>query len=200
MGARQVRHHGGGNVIGTFAGLKARSQPYESTIERDLMYFAECDPQVVTYQSQPFTITETSREGETHNYTPDNRIIRHHDRILVECKRAAEIDSEDTQRQCRIGRSSAEEHDHVFLLVTDDILRRGPCLDNLKKMWRYSRFQVSALTTRQYVALLAEYPEGLSFLDLATILADGQSPPLMQSPLIYALLFQQTLVTDLTSR
>ena len=110
---------------------------------------------------------------------------------------AAEIDSEHTRQQCRIGRSWAEEHGHVFLLVTDDILRRGPCLDNLKKMWRYSRFQVSALTTRQCVALLAEYPEGLPFLDLATILADGQGQPLMQSPLIYALLFQQTLVTDL---
>ncbi len=197
MGARKVRHHGL-NIIGTFAGLKASSVPYESTIERDFMYFLEYDALVVSYESQPLYITGTTEDGTPHVYTPDFLVIRTTDRIIVECKPAAKIDEEATQQQCALGRQWAEVHNHIFLLVTDQELRAGRRLNNLKILWKYSRFPVPSATIKRCITALTTHPEGLSFLDLATELSDGATPPLMQSPALYALLFQHVLVTDLS--
>ena len=197
MSARNVRHHGY-NIIGSFPGLKSMSISYESTVERDLLYFAECDPLVVQIESQPFTIIHETGDGKTHRYTPDYLVIRRHDRGIVECKPASQLESEDTQRQCKIGRLWAAQNDHWFLLVTDEALRDGHRLNNLRILWRYSRYPVEAATTMRCVALLADYPDGLPFLDLATELAQSKASPLAASPVLYALLFQQTLVTDLT--
>lgn len=198
MGVRKVRHHGL-NIIGTFAGLKASSVPYESTIERDFMYFLEYDALVVSYESQPLFITGTIEDGTPHVYTPDFLVIRTTDRIIVECKPAARVDEEETRQQCTLGRQWAASHDdHHFLLVTEQELRTGPRLNNLKILWKYSRFPVPPATIRRCITTLTAYPEGLSFLDLATELSDGATPPLMQSPALYALLFQHALVTNLS--
>jgi hypothetical protein len=197
VGVRKVRHHGF-NIIGTFAGLKANSVPYESTIERDFMYFLEYDARVVSYESQPLFITGSTEDGKPHVYTPDFLVIRTTDRIIVECKPLAKVDEEETQQQCTLGRQWAEAHNHIFLLVTDQELRAGHRLNNLKVLWKYSRFPVPPATIKRCIAALTVYPEGMSFLDLATELSDGTSPPLMQSPALYALLFQHALVTNLS--
>lgn len=197
MGVRKVRHHGF-NIIGTFAGLKASSVPYESTIERDFMYFLEYDALVVSYESQPLFITGKTEDGKPHVYTPDFLVIRTTDRIIVECKPAAKVDEEDTRQQCTLGRQWAEAHNHLFLLVTEKELRTGHRLNNLKILWKYSRFPVPPTTIKRCMAALTAHPEGMPFLDLATELSDGTAPPLMQSPALYALLFQHVLVTDLS--
>ncbi len=198
MGVRKVRHHGF-NIIGTFAGLKANSVPYESTIERDFMYFLEYDARVVSYESQPLFITGTTEDGTPHVYTPDFLVIRTTDRIIVECKPANRVDDEDIQQQCTLGRQWAASHeDHHFLLVTEQELRAGHRLNNLKILWKYSRFPVLPATIKRCVAALTAHPEGMSFLDLATELSDGATPPLAQSPTLYALLFQHVLVADLS--
>lgn len=195
-GVRKVQHHGN-NIIGTFAGLKAESVPYESTIEKDFMYFLEYDARVLTYESQPLFILGTTDDGEPHVYTPDFLVIRTIDRLIVECKPAKKVGTEDTERQCTLGRQWAASHDHRFLLVTDEDLRTGHRLNNLKILWKYSRFPVPPAITRQCRAVLTTHPEGISFLDLATELAAGKTAPLAQSPALYALLFQHVLVADL---
>jgi hypothetical protein len=65
-------------------------------------------------------------------------------------------------------------------------------------MWKYCRFPVPPATIKRCIAALTAHPEGMPFLDLAVELSDGTTPPLMQSPALYALLFQHVLVTNLS--
>ncbi len=196
-GVRKVQHHGN-NIIGNFAGLKAESVPYESTIEKDFMYVLEYDAHVLTYESQPLFILGTTDDGMPHVYTPDFQVILTTGRLIAECKPAKEVGSDDTKRQCTLGRQWAASHDHRFLLVTDEDLRTGHRLNNLKILWKYSRFPVPPAVTKRCIVALTAHPEGISFLALASELAAGTTAPLAQSPTLYALLFQHVLVTDLT--
>lgn len=198
MGKRKVRHHGM-NIIGTFPGLKAPSVEYESPIERDFIYVLEYDAQVLSYTAHPWRITGTTRDGSTHDYTPDFLVIRASDRILVECKPAEKVDDEGTRQQCEVGLQWAAAHDHRFLLVTDQQLRAGHLLTNLKILWKYSRFPVPPATTRQCLALLGAHPDGVRFIDLATELAQSPTPSLVHAPALYALLFRHVLGTDLST-
>src|SRR5215470_15370705 len=99
MGVRRVRNSGG-NVIGTFPSLKMREQiPYESTIERDLLYFLEYETNVVCYQAQPFAITGSSADGAAHSYIPDFQVIRTDSKEIVECKPAARLNEAHARQQ-----------------------------------------------------------------------------------------------------
>jgi len=69
---------------------------YESTIERDFVFFLKFDPTVVTYQAQPMIISWTDAEGNTHTYTPDFLVVRTDRKEIVECKPEALLDHPHT--------------------------------------------------------------------------------------------------------
>ncbi len=65
----------GVSVVGSFPSLKLDDLVrYESPLERDFLYFLEYDPQVLSYEMQPMTITMTLSDGQSHRYTPDCRV------------------------------------------------------------------------------------------------------------------------------
>jgi TnsA endonuclease N terminal len=132
MGVRRVRNSGE-NVIGTFPSLKMREQiPYESTIERDLLFFLEYDARVVRYQAQPFEIVGSSADGTAHSYIPDFQVIRTDGQEIVECKPAARLNDVHTQQQLALGQTWADTNQHLFVVITDTHLRAGHRLANLK--------------------------------------------------------------------
>jgi hypothetical protein len=208
MAVRKVRN-GGGNIIGTFPSLKMKQQiPYESTIERDLLYFLEYDLSVKCYQAQPFEITGSSADGTVHRYTPDFQITRTDGMELVECKPAAALHKAHTQQQLVLGQAWAKANRHDFVVITDADLRAGHRLANLKLLWRYSRLVVPPHLTALGIDLLITQPDGLAFQVLAAHLAStapiAQTPntsntqaALLQAPYLYSLLFQHVLYTNL---
>lgn len=194
-----VRHprNWGGNIIGSFPSLKrGQPVPYESTIERDLLFFLEYDPTVLLYEMQPLTITITDEDGTTHRYTPDVQIIRTTGRELVECKPAALLDRSDAQRQITIGQAWAEVNDHDFVVVTDKDLRTGPRLANLKLLWRYARLAAPYTVLVRCRDVLAAYPNGLPFATLHALL-DSTTLSQTLPPYLYSLLFHHVLIADL---
>ncbi len=197
MGVRRVRNSGG-NVIGTFPSLKMREQiPYESTIERDLLFFLEYDTSVVRYQAQPFVITGTSADGAAHTYIPDFQVIRANGKEIVECKPTAHLNDAHTQQQLALGQAWADTNQHLFVVITDTDLRAGHRLANLKLLWRYSRLSVSVRLIEQCRACITAQPEGVPLAALAAFLS-GQVSPSTQLPSLYNLLFQDLLHADLT--
>src|SRR5436305_3789204 len=144
MAVRKVRSIGS-NIIGSFPSLKMKNQriSFESTIERDFLFFLEYDQTVTCYYEQPFTIESTSASGKLSTYTPDFQVIRTNGKELVECKPEALLNASHTQHQVELGQQWAEENDHTFTLMTDLALRSGHRLGNLKLLWRYSRLPVS---------------------------------------------------------
>ena len=198
MGVRRVKNSGG-NVIGTFPSLKMREQvPYESTLERDLLFFLEYDTSVVRYQAQPFLITGSSADGNAHTYIPDFQVIRTGGKEIVECKKTAHLNEAHTRQQLALGQAWADTNQHLFVLITDTDLRAGHRLANLKLLWRYSRLSVSVRLIEQCRSFFAAQPRDTSLAALAAFLS-GQESSFTQFPALYSLLFQHVLQADLTA-
>ena len=197
MGVRRVRNSGG-NVIGTFPSLKMREQiPYESTIERDLLFFLEYDTNVVCYQAQPFAITGSSADGAAHSYIPDFQVIRTDSKEIVECKPAARLNEAHARQQLALGQAWADANQHLFVVITDTDLRTGHRLANLKLLWRYSRLCVPPSFIERCRSILIAQPDGLSLEALAAALSTTSSS-FELLPYLYRLLFAHILHTDLT--
>lgn len=196
MGVRRVRNSGG-NVIGTFPSLKMREQvPYESTIERDLLFFLEYNASVVRYQAQPFMITGSSADGTAHTYIPDFQVIHTDSKEIVECKPTVHLNDAHTQQQLALGQAWADANQHLFVVITDTDLRTGHRLANLKLLWRYSRLSVPPFLIERCRSILIAQPDGLSLEALAALLSDTSSP-FTFLPYLYHLLFEHILDTDL---
>ena len=112
------------NIVGSFPSLKnATSVYYESTIERDLLFFLEYDQSVSSYHMHPFTISYDDRETH-HSYTPDVLVVRSTTKTLIECKPKTLLDDPHTQQQIMIGSQWCEQHNHIFEVITDRDLRK----------------------------------------------------------------------------
>ena len=198
MAVRKVRSIGS-NIIGSFPSLKMKNQriSFESTIERDCLFFLEYDQTVTCYYEQPFTIESTSASGKLSTYTPDFQVIRTSGKELVECKPEALLNASHTQRQTELGQQWAEENDHAFTIVTDLDLRSGHRLANLKLLWRYSRSLVSPSLEAGCIDHLRRHRSSITVTELIKSLTKTQlsSNPL---PVLYHLLWKGTLLTDLT--
>ncbi len=202
MPVRKVSNHGG-NIIGSFPPqIKGEKVRYESTIERNLVYFFKFDPTVITYYAQPMIITGTDTEGNTHTYIPDFLVVRTDRKEIIECKPEALINSSHAQQQIAIGREWALNNNHDFAIVTDTNLHSGHTLENLKILWRYSRQTIPTATLARCIDYMEKHLEGVSFQDLAlylsTLATQELQQPFMQAPLIYNMLFRHILRTELT--
>jgi hypothetical protein len=198
MAVRKVRSIGS-NIIGSFPSLKMKNHQiaFESTIERDFLFFLEYDPTVTCYYEQPFTIEHIGADGKLRTYTPDFQVIRTSGKALVECKPEALLNASHTQRQTELGQQWAEKHDHAFTIITDLALRSGHRLTNLKLLWRYSRLSVSPSLEADCLDHLRRHSPGITLAELSTSLTKTQhsSNPL---PVLYSLLWKGILLTDLT--
>lgn len=129
-------------IRGDFPSLKlGRMVRYGSTIERDLLYFLEYQPTVKWYREQPFTVERVLADGKLHRYTPDYEIHEGSERLLVECKPEARLESAQAQQQRQIGQAWAENNGYRFVTYTEAELRAGEQLNNLKLLWRYARLR-----------------------------------------------------------
>jgi TnsA endonuclease N terminal len=203
MPVRKVSNWGG-NIIGSFPSLKMKpSVKYESTIERDFLYFLEYDSTVVKYHAQPMVITATDTEGKAHTYTPDFQVVRTDRKEIIECKPEELLDQPHTQQQIRMGEAWADANNHYFVIVTDTDLRKNSTLANIKLLWRYSRLAIPTAIMASCIAHLKTQLEGITFEDLArflTSIADvpEMQQPYRQAPFIYSMLFRHILKVDLT--
>lgn len=203
MPVRKVSNRGG-NVIGSFPSLiKGEKIMYESTIERDFVFFLKFDPTVITYRAQPMVVIGTDAEGNAHTYTPDFLVVRTDRKEIVECKPEALLNHPHTRQQIQMGEAWAEANNHHFVIVTDTDLRKDQTLANLKLFLRYCRVAVPTAMLASCIAHLKTQPEGITFEDVARFLSSlADSPemqqPYRQAPFIYSMLFHHILQADLT--
>ena len=203
MPVRKVSNRGG-NVTGSFPSqIKGEKIMYESTIERDYIFFLKYDPTVLTYRAQPMVIAGTDTEGNDHTYTPDFLVVRTDRKEIVECKPEALLDHPHTRQQIQMGEAWAAANNHQFVIVTDTELRKDHTLANLKLLWRYCRTAVPTATLASCIAHLKTRPGSMAFEDIAQFLASladtsEMQQPYRQAPFIYNMLFHHILQADLT--
>lgn len=170
---------------------------FESTIERDLLFFLEYDPAVLSYEEQPFRISITKDDGKHQSYVPDFLVIRENTKSLIECKPADRLEHRSTKRQIAIGERWAAENDYEFIVITDTDLRTGPKLDNLRILWRYARSSVPYNVTERVLMCLKHQPRGLVLGDLAAY-SESKPGSMGHACYIYSLLFWHVLAADLS--
>lgn len=169
MGVRQVSHRGG-NMIGRFPSLKLkRMVVFESLIEQDYLYVVDYERDVLHYEEQPLTV-EYLWQNKTRRYTPDFLVRRAKRHELVECKPAARVDDEENQRKFAAARQWCRENSWMFIVVTDEALRSGHRLANIKLLTRYARLTVTPQIIYQATQHLQDAPSPITLLEMARFL------------------------------
>ena len=110
----------------------------ESTLERDHLYHLEADPNVVSFQGQPF-VEQYSFEGKIHTYIPDFAVDYQspHHREIHEVKSRKEIDRTKVAAKYAAISQRFETMGITYRIVTDAEIRREPRLTNAALILRY---------------------------------------------------------------
>lgn len=142
MGVRRPTN-GGRKNIGKFPSLKNRRAIwYESLLERDYMYLLEIDPDVISFDSQPFRIRYFI-DKEPHHYTPDIRVVKKNITEIVEVKPERKtLEAEFISLVKRIAPICAREG-FKYRVATEATIRMEPRLSNIKVLFKYCRTDIT---------------------------------------------------------
>ena len=182
-------------IRGDFPSLKlGRMVRYNSTIERDLLYFLEYRESVIWYKEQPLTIEWQQPDGQTRHYTPDYEIHKRHTKFIAECKPEAKLHGTHATQQRQIGEAWCEVNGYHFVTYTDTELRTGHMLENLKLLWRYARLKNAHVLRKRILEA--------SSLDTGSVtvsqLSQGLGLPLEEViPIVCYLMFHHELRMDM---
>ena len=195
MPVRKIPRYGAGHKnLGKFASVKTgRVAWYESLLERDFMYLLDYNHDVSYWHEQPLRIRFT-HGGKVHRYTPDLEVHGSGKKQLIEVKPKVQVDSGKWEVLFRAASSICEEEGYQFLVVTDEIIRVQPRLENVKLLWKYARTPVFP----QHQVICSQFfqsrkDELVTLGDLVQLFTRKQLP----TQTLYSLLFWGALDFDL---
>ncbi|MDT4955073.1 MAG: hypothetical protein QOJ02_3211 [Acidobacteriota bacterium] len=194
MSVRKPSNKGGVRKnIGKFPSLKVgRNVWWESLLERDYIHLLEFDPDVTKYEEQPIRVAYPF-EGKVRHYTPDFLVERRDGRrIIVEVKLKKKTSTEEFRLFLLAVAPVIQKLGYEFLVVTEEMIRVEPLLENLKILWGYSRvafFSRHQVLCRKFL----RENDGATIADLARSLSDKG----VTLPVIYSLIYRGALSVDL---
>ena len=194
MPVRKIPRYGAQKNIGKFFSVKTGLVAwYESLLERDEMYLLDFDPLVTFWREQPFRIRYVLN-GKTHFYTPDLEVHRPAGKQVVEVKSQDQVDSGKFDGLFRIATSASQDEGYEFVVVTDQLIRQQPRLDNIKKLWKYARTPILP----QHQRLCWQFFQGKPFdeVELGDLIAFFKSKG-VGAQVVYSMLFWGILDFDL---
>ncbi len=192
VGARKISNAVPRKVIGKFPSLKMKTIIWwESQIERDYIYLLEIDPDVVSFFGQPFKIAY-NYEGLPRKYTPDFLVTRTQKTQVVEVKPVQQALSEKNLRLFRHIAPIVDANKMEFVVVTEQLIRVQPKLNNIKLLYKYAREPLS----------LSNYLDCLKYFQnrVATSIEDAMvelTDKGVSKNILLRLLWSGFLVTDL---
>lgn len=194
MPVRKVSNRGG-NIIGSYPSIKVeRMIAFESTIERDLLYLLDFEASVASYSEQPFVITYLDN-GKKHTYTPDFAVtFTDGNHSLIECKPEELVGSAQNQPKFSAGRAWCHEHSWEYKVVTDEMLRSGYRLRNIKFLAQHARHSIPPTLKNRIVHSLGSDDGFAPIQEIADANLDGAS---VTRPMVLAALFQMIYFHDL---
>jgi hypothetical protein len=194
MAVRKVSGRGG-NIIGRFPSLKLdRMVDFESLIERDFIYLLDFEPEVSWFAEQPLTI-EYQHEGERRAYTPDFRVIRNEQNVLVECKPEQRVNEPNNQRKFAAGKTYCATKGWLFQVVTDEQLRCGYRLRNVQLLTQFARYDIAPQFKQRIRDFLATTPAPVTIAEVMVNIAP-QAPQRVKIPILH-MAFHHDLILPL---
>lgn len=155
--------------VGKFPSLKLnRMVGYQSLIERDFIYLLDYDPAVSTYCEQPLAIGYTT-DGKRRRYTPDFSLTYNQQQFLVECKHHQYMQLAENIPKWRAASDWCSAHHTTFYVITEQMMRRGYYLANVKRLIQAARYTVTP-DIKITVQSLLQANSALSIGELTTLL------------------------------
>ncbi len=169
MPVRKVSNRGG-NAIGRFPSTKMKRMiAFESLLERDFIYLLDYDPAVEWFEEQPLSI-EYLHEGKLLHYTPDFHLLEDSQHALVECKPERFVETEENRRKFGVAQEWCQRHGWEFRVVTEQQIRSGFRLQNVKLLAQYARQKVDSAIRSNIFASLQEAKTDISLQALAQVI------------------------------
>lgn len=188
---------GGRNSIGRFPSLKmGRMIAFESLLERDFIYLLDYDARVERFEEQPLTI-EYQHDDQTRHYTPDFQVVGAGQQVIVECKPERFVETPDNQRKFAVARAWCATRGWEFRVVTDQQIRAGHRLSNIKRLTQYARLSLDPVLRYRIKAVLQDTPGPLTLQVLAQTLEAANPDRVMAGVLHLAFHHQLELALDL---
>lgn len=180
--------------VGKFPSIKLdRMVGYQSHIERDLIYLLDFDLAVTTYCEQPFSI-HYKAENKTRRYTPDFCVTHGTGTYLVECKHHDFLQPEVNRPKWQAARQWCTAQGARFVVVTDQVIRAGYLLENVKMLTDHARYPVDEATIVALLHAVDAIPS-LTIADLMRTVAPEQPQAIM--PAILNLVYRGFLSLSL---
>jgi hypothetical protein len=195
MPVRKVSNHSR-NVIGRFPSAKmGRMIAFESLLERDFIYLLEYDPSVKWFEEQPLSI-KYLQEGKQFQYTPDFHLLENGQHVLVECKPQRFVETEENRHKFAVARVWCRECGWEFRLMTDQQIRAGFRLKNVKLLAQYARQKVDAVMRSQIQSYLHDTQSVVSISNLSNIILPENPQTVMAGILCLAYHHEVVLALD----
>lgn len=145
MPVRKISN-GGRKNIGKFPSRKnGRAVIYESLLERDFMFLAEADSDVISYQEQPIRI-HYELDNVIRFYTPDFLVVRRFKKQIVEVKPERKAKAPEFERMARCVSPIFRKMGYEYIVMTERQIRWEPRLSNIKLLQKYSQTELSYKT------------------------------------------------------
>lgn len=170
--------------IGKFPSLKlGRMVGYQSLIERDFIYLLDFDVAVTSYAEQPLTL-HYKDGGKQRRYTPDFSLTRNGQTYLVECKHHEFTQPEKNRLRWRAAHRWCHDRGAVFVVVTEEMIRAGHRLENVKLLTDYARYAVDEGTKIAILRAATSAATPLSVAELMTALSPSH-PQAAITPILH---------------
>ena len=139
---RKPQNHSG-SFTGQFPSLKMKRMiRFESGLEKDFIYLLEFNKQVTAYEEQPLRI-EYLMNKKKHTYTPDFQAKIGDENWLYECKPKRFSKTQKNLEKFGVAEKwCSEQKGWGFQVITDELIRSGCQLKNVKYLNGFSRFVI----------------------------------------------------------
>jgi hypothetical protein len=203
MAVRKVSNKGG-NIIGYYPSIKMGCMvSFESTIERDLIYILDFIPNVDSFIEQPFVITYLDGDKER-TYTPDFEVLlTTGTRFVFECKPQSLINKPENQIKFKAARTWCSQQSCEYQVITDEILRKGYRLRNIKFLSQFARHCIPVSLQNVIIHIVKSASgSGISTLEIAeTVAASTLSTSIKNQAIaaVFQMAYYHELTTDINA-
>lgn len=194
MPVRKVSNHGR-NIIGRFPSAKmGRMIAFESLLERDFIYLIEYNPAVEWFEEQPLSIEYLHETRQLH-YTPDFHLLECGQHVLVECKPERFVETEENRRKFAVTQAWCADRCWEFRIITDQQIRSGFRLQNIKLLAQHARQKVDAVMRSQIHTFLQDAQSDTAIWKVSNAILPNN--PLVVSASIFCLAYHHEITLSL---
>lgn len=145
---------------------------YQSLIELDFIYLLDFDVAVTSYAEQPLNL-HYKDGSKQRRYTPDFSFTRNGQTYLVECKHHEFTQPEKNRLRWTATHRWCHDRGAVFAVVTEEMIRAGHRLENVKLLTDYARYAVDE-GTKIAILRAATTAKSLTVAELMTAVSPLQ--------------------------